>query len=702
MPRLLNTWTGEFVWIVDPSKEHYAILSHTWDAKEQTYDDVRKLQETVEVLTKDVETKPASLVSSSSDVSSAKLTIFDHPDLSDKVKGICEFARKEGYTLVWIDACCIDKSNSAELSEAINSMYEWYRLADVCYVYLTDVHDGVDPAHSNSSFRRSRWHTRGWTLQELIAPEHVVFLTRNWHFLGTRVGLASTLREITGIDFNVLTGVAGLDDISVARRMSWAARRKTTRVEDRAYSLLGIFGVHISPIYGEGGNAFLRLQEEIIRTIPDQSIFAWGPSRGRECTSQWWVEPGVPCLLASSPSAFEHASDVVHLSAAQFESRVGLAFGKESSWAPPLHCVFTPQGVRINLILISLTDLPEVLEDILDVRQTWAEGCDDCRGLPIAAALALLQCQTKGGSFIALPLCHQDETRASREAYEIAPFTSCTHWLHEAPFRTVHIDGEVLKAAIGIDLSRRTLRDQTPPAPHPMEVLLLRHSRQPLLRKSRQPRSALKLPIDMWASTQHDARVVTSNTTFRIAREDQDGLDALGFQMSDLEHTALPEYGRILLSTSLTTQTCRLGLKQSQRIQIYLTLTHIAQAERSGDLDTTARFSIENWIRPPAPADGTVSLDEVSVAREAPCPDDSQETRIEEFSSRSSSQRTLVEATFIVHDDADWTKSAFGLRRLWLRLQRPGPSPAAAGDPTALVLELSAKLSERFEYQRLA
>lgn len=601
MPRFLNTSTGEFVWIVDPSKERYAILSHTWDDKEQTYDDIRDLQASVEKLVR--ETQP-SLPSSSTDLPST--TIFDQPSLFDKIKGVCEVARNAGYTLIWIDACCIDKSNSAELSEAINSMYEWYRLADVCYVYLTDVHDAVDPALPDSAFRRSRWHTRGWTLQELIAPEHVVFLTRGWRFLGTRVGLASTLREITGIDFNILTGVAGLDDISVARRMSWAARRKTSRVEDRAYSLLGIFGVHISPIYGENGNAFVRLQEEIIRTIPDQSIFAWGPSRGLQCTSQWWVEPGVPCLLASSPSAFEHANDIVHLSASQFESRIGLASSTDSSWAPPLHCVFTPQGVRIQLLLIPLTDLPQVLEDTVDVRQTWAEGCDDCRDLPIATVIALLQCQSKGGSFIALPLCHQDETRASREAYAIAPFMSCNHWLHEAPFRTMHIEGEVLKAAIEAGLGR-TIRKEAPSTPTPMEVLLLRHFRQPLLRKSRQPHSTLKRSINLWVHSQPYTRAVTSNTTFRIAHEDNEELGALGFQMSDLEHCIQSEHGRILLSASLTTRTRRTELKESQRVQIYLTLTHIALGERSGDLDTTARFSIENYIRPPTRTHGAAS-----------------------------------------------------------------------------------------------
>ncbi|EIW58356.1 HET-domain-containing protein, partial [Trametes versicolor FP-101664 SS1] len=248
MPRFLNTLTGEFEWYNDPRKVIYAILSHTWrsseDGGEQSFGDVQNIQSTV-------------------------------AEGVRKQQGICTVARKAGFRLIWSDACCIDKTSSAELSEAINSMYEWYRLSDMCYVYLEDVPDDDVPTDSTSYFCISRWHDRGWTLQELIAPERVEFLTRTWHFLGTKIGLASTLENITGVNFDILTGRAPVDSVSVARRMSWAAERETTRIEDRAYSLMGLFGVHMSPIYGEGNNAFLRLQEEIIRKVPDQSIFAW-------------------------------------------------------------------------------------------------------------------------------------------------------------------------------------------------------------------------------------------------------------------------------------------------------------------------------------------------------------------------------------------------------------------------------------------
>ncbi|EIW58341.1 HET-domain-containing protein, partial [Trametes versicolor FP-101664 SS1] len=245
MPRFLNTMSGEFEWHDDPKDITYAILSHTWRSTEhggeQSYQDIQTLQAT----------------------------------LSDKIRGVCKIARKAGFRLVWIDSCCIDKYNGAELPPAITSMYEWYMLSTICYVYLDDVHDSCDPDALRRAFCLSRWHSRGWTLQELVAPEHVVFMTRAWSVLGTKLGLASILAEVTGVNFDILTGAATVHSVSVAQRMSWAARRTTTQVEDAAYSLMGIFDVHIPPIYGEGTNAFLRLQEEIMRTIPDQSIFAW-------------------------------------------------------------------------------------------------------------------------------------------------------------------------------------------------------------------------------------------------------------------------------------------------------------------------------------------------------------------------------------------------------------------------------------------
>lgn len=261
MPRFLNTWTGEFEWHNDPTQVTYAILSHVWrnqeDGGEQSYDDVRRIQ----AAAKEGCVIPQPPASNALDTLEyhEEGTIFAHPELSDKIKGFCKVARKAGFRLAWKDACCIDKTDSAELSEAINSMYDWYRLSKVCYVHLADVSDGDDPHDASSEFYNSRWHTRGWTLQELIAPEHVVFLTKTWGVLGTKQGLASTLERVAHIELDILTKEAVLDSVSVARRISWAATRETTRVEDRAYSLMGIFGIHMPPIYGEGAYAFLRL-----------------------------------------------------------------------------------------------------------------------------------------------------------------------------------------------------------------------------------------------------------------------------------------------------------------------------------------------------------------------------------------------------------------------------------------------------------
>ncbi|PVH68258.1 HET-domain-containing protein, partial [Cadophora sp. DSE1049] len=162
------------------------------------------------------------------------------------------------------------KSNNTELAEAINSMFRWYRHAAKCYVYLSDVPRDASDADDafcqlpwESAFRQSRWFTRGWILQELIAVESVEFFSKYWEQLGNKASLGIIIREITGIPDKALQG-ASLSDFSVAERMSWAERRVTTRKEDQAYSLLGIFDVYMPLIYSEGKeHAFKRLREVI-------------------------------------------------------------------------------------------------------------------------------------------------------------------------------------------------------------------------------------------------------------------------------------------------------------------------------------------------------------------------------------------------------------------------------------------------------
>lgn len=181
-------------------------------------------------------------------------------------------AAKDDLQYFWVDSCCIDKSNNTELSEALNSMFRWYQEAEKCYVYLSDVamlpsnaQIPSSPAPWKAAFRSSRWFTRGWTLQELIAPASVEFFSVDWNFVGNKGTLQHEIHEITGIPIDALQG-RDLSHLTVSERMSWAANRQTRREEDRAYSLMGIFNVYMSPIYGEGlEHALTRLHEEISR-----------------------------------------------------------------------------------------------------------------------------------------------------------------------------------------------------------------------------------------------------------------------------------------------------------------------------------------------------------------------------------------------------------------------------------------------------
>ncbi|PMD16890.1 hypothetical protein NA56DRAFT_730642, partial [Hyaloscypha hepaticicola] len=183
-----------------------------------------------------------------------------------KVTGCCAQAALDGWEYVWIDSCCIDKTSSAELSEAINSMFRWYKKAEVCYAYLSDVSSASDdPRNFPSQFSQSKWFTRGWTLQELLAPHYVDFFDQTWTWIGSKGSLNAVISQITGI-----ADLVCYKEASVAQKMSWASYRETTRIEDLSYCLLGLFGVHMPPLYGEGENAFMRLQREIMNTTDDE------------------------------------------------------------------------------------------------------------------------------------------------------------------------------------------------------------------------------------------------------------------------------------------------------------------------------------------------------------------------------------------------------------------------------------------------
>ncbi|KAK6708355.1 hypothetical protein SNK04_009318 [Fusarium graminearum] len=187
-------------------------------------------------------------------------------------------------------------------SSALAHMFQWYRNAEVCYVYLVDVEKDVDTEEQEQQFRASRWFTRGWTLQELIAPRQVIFFNKGWEEIGTKSTLIDIITEITKIPKTVLL-MNHPGEMSIAQCMSWAADRKTSRVEDRAYSLMGLLGISIPMLYGEGDRAFERLQLEIIKGSDDQSIFAWTGDAERP--------PGGP--LARSPDDFKNSHDIRHV-----------------------------------------------------------------------------------------------------------------------------------------------------------------------------------------------------------------------------------------------------------------------------------------------------------------------------------------------------------------------------------------------------
>ncbi|KAL8724355.1 MAG: hypothetical protein Q9181_006860 [Wetmoreana brouardii] len=255
--------------------QSYVIISHVWGDTEIVFEDMPRFEE---------------LSTSSKRLSAAKIS------------GACEMVLR-GYNgdikYLWLDTVCIDKKNLTELSMSINSMYKWYRQAKVCFVYLQDF-----PGKDIDVFTKSRWFTRGWTLQELIAPERVIFFDRNWRWIGDKESLQEELYARTKITTMFLLGKSNISKASIAQRMSWFSGRETTVEEDAAYCLLGIYGVNMPLLYGEGRErAFRRLQEEIMRYSDDHSIFAW--------TSIAPLKEGSG-FLAGSPDYFKSTGNYEH------------------------------------------------------------------------------------------------------------------------------------------------------------------------------------------------------------------------------------------------------------------------------------------------------------------------------------------------------------------------------------------------------
>lgn len=289
--RLINTQTFQLKdFGINP--EPYAILSHTWGEDEVTFQDMADL-----------------------DAARRKKGF-------SKIEQCCRQSRQDGFDWAWVDTCCIDKTSSAELSETINSMFNWYGRAMKCYALLSDViagqdalflpsdqesdeelDDPLDPPHPRSVFFSSRWWTRGWTLQELIAPHDVEFYDRDWKYLTCKRVCKDRIGKEWRIAVPVLDHSRALASFCLAERISWASDRQTTRDEDMAYCLLGLLDVNMPLLYGEGGHkAFLRLQERVITTREDCTMFLYG-----EMT--WPREDSMPLSWAPGPR-FEPAVPV--------------------------------------------------------------------------------------------------------------------------------------------------------------------------------------------------------------------------------------------------------------------------------------------------------------------------------------------------------------------------------------------------------
>ncbi|KAK0730907.1 heterokaryon incompatibility protein-domain-containing protein [Lasiosphaeris hirsuta] len=379
--RLLNVHSGAIKLIMaDKDIPPYAVLSHRWGSDDD------------EVSYEDWQTPPESFTTVSSKPGYRKIYYCRKQAIAD------------GIDWIWVDTCCIDNKSSAELSEAINSMFRWYQNAKVCYAYLSDV------PTSNNHFQaaegcQSRWFSRGWTLQELIAPKDVIFYSSSWERIGAKSdpNLRDLLSHITAVEPKYLCG-ADLDEVSVAKRMSWAAKRTTSRTEDMAYCLMGIFDINMPLLYGEGTKAFRRLQEEILKSNPyDLSLFAWGkivPSPSFQLDDREYLDGEKPIpwsaeaasispqsLLAESPSDFEESAYF----APSLESRYFYFHTKESAAAFP---TIIGKGIRLELGQIEGEHVaayhlakPRIVQPV-----------------PLVFALLLCDYKDSGGASVAIPL----------------------------------------------------------------------------------------------------------------------------------------------------------------------------------------------------------------------------------------------------------------------------------------------------------
>ncbi|KAI9674946.1 MAG: hypothetical protein M1822_009008 [Bathelium mastoideum] len=349
--RLLHTRTLVLRQFMDEAKRpSYAILSHTWGKREVSFQEMMDFAN--------------------------KIDIDEEKEGFQKIKAACNKAHDDTFFWIWIDTCCIDKSSSAELSEAINSLYHWYQSAGKRYAYLADV-----PSLEASNLDvlqirlvKSHWFARGWTLQELIASARVEFLSADWSYIATKsnendghVQFCHLLSKITGVDIDVLRGIKPLATLEIAVRMSWASKRETTRPEDMAYCLLGLFDVSIRLLYGEGGKkAFIRLQEELMRNSDDQSLFVW---------TQKTENPPIRGPLADSPAEFASAQDIKSF----------------PNWTRSLPYSMTNLGLQVSLPVIPFESLSSAASSRYPTTHIGVLNC--IRGVHRKERLAIELCR---------------------------------------------------------------------------------------------------------------------------------------------------------------------------------------------------------------------------------------------------------------------------------------------------------------------
>ena len=254
----------------------YVIISHSWGDQEVLYDDMPEFKEKLKK-------SHAWKANSAAKITGACKKVLEHD------KGQIKH--------VWLDTVCINKKDPAEVSTSINSMYRWYKNAEVCFAYLHDY-----SSKGLAKFTGSRWFTRGWTLQELVAPKRMMFFDKDWELVGDKGSLQSVLTSRTKIDRNFLLQYDSISRASISQRMSWFSGRETTVPEDTAYCLLGLFGVNMPMLYGEGKErAFRRLQEEIMKYSDDHSLFAWKHQVAQKSG-----------FFADSPDCFKETGAYVH------------------------------------------------------------------------------------------------------------------------------------------------------------------------------------------------------------------------------------------------------------------------------------------------------------------------------------------------------------------------------------------------------